>query len=291
MSPEVESATLVETIFEQINEYQSSYQTNKSHFSVASLLKFYQKIAAFLLIPIMVVGILYWMSQYNQSSGQYTETFAPRGQKSQIVLADGTKVWLNSETRIKYPGKFDKSHREVYLDGEAFFEVTKNVHQPFVVHTSGIDVKVLGTKFNVKAYPDENEIETSLFEGKINLIQKISDMKYLEKEVSPGHSLVFNKKLNNLTESRFPEEEICGWKNNQLIFKDDTFVNLVRKMERWYDVKVIYDEKLFSDRRLTVELYEGERLEKLMEIISLTLSVDYKYLKSEIIITPKAKNM
>lgn len=90
MSPEVESATLVETIFEQINEYQSSYQTNKSHFSVASLLKFYQKIAAFLLIPIMVVGILYWMSQYNQSSGQYTETFAPRGQKSQIVLADGT---------------------------------------------------------------------------------------------------------------------------------------------------------------------------------------------------------
>jgi transmembrane sensor len=290
ISTDIESTILLETIFEQINEYQNIRQI-KSRFSAVNILRFYQKVAAFLLIPIIGVGILYWVSQYDQSNNPYTETFAPRGQKSQIVLTDGTKVWLNSETKIKYPDNFNKSNRDVYLEGEAFFEVTKNEHQPFVVHTSGIDVKVLGTKFNVKAYPDENEIETSLFEGKINLIQKISDMKYLEKEVSPGHSLVFNKKQNNLTESRFPEEEICGWKNNQLIFKDDTFVNLVRKMERWYDVKVIYDEKLFSDRRLTVELYEGERLEKLMEIISLTLSVDYKYLKSEIIITPKSKNM
>ena len=82
-----------------------------------------------------------------------------------------------------------------------------------------------------------------------------------------------------------------GWKNNRLIFKNDTFNNLVRKVERWYDVKIVYDEKLFSDRRLTVELYEGERLERLMEIVGMTLSVNYKYDKGKIILTPKSINM
>ncbi len=290
-SPEMESATLIETVFQQIQEYQNEHHRN-SAFSLSRILKVYQKVAAFLLIPLMGAGILYWISLTNPSSGQMVETIAPRGQKSQIVLTDGTKVWLNSDTKIKYPGNFSKTQRDIYLDGEAFFEVTKNAHQPFVVHTSRLDVKVLGTKFNVKAYPDENEIETSLFEGKVNLILQGTDKKKsLEKEVNPGQSLIFNKNENKLTESRFPDEEISGWKNNRLIFKDDTFSNLVQKMERWYDVKVVYDEKLFRDRRLTVELYEGERLERLMEIISMTLAVDYKYEKGKIILTPKDKNM
>jgi len=245
-----------------------------------------------LLIPILGLGILYWVSQYNQPVGQYTETIAPRGQKSQIVLADGTKVWLNSDTKIKYPGNFSKNQRDVYLDGEAFFEVAKNEHQPFVVHTSQVNVKVLGTKFNIKAYADESDVETSLFEGKINLIMNNSSSgSPVEKEVKPGQSFVYSKTDHQLVANRFPQEEINGWKKNQLIFKDDTFSNLVRKVERWYDVKVVYDEKQFDDRRLTVELYEGERLDRLMSIISLALSVDYKYEKGEIILTPRGKNM
>ena len=86
---------------------------------------------------------------------------------------------------------------------------------------------------------------------------------------------------------RFLKEEINGWRKNQLIFKDDTFSNLVRKVERWYDIDIIYDEKQFNDRQLTVELYEGERLERLMEVISLTLSVDYQFENGKIILTPK----
>jgi ferric-dicitrate binding protein FerR (iron transport regulator) len=160
------------------------------------------------------------------------------------------------------------------------------------VHTSQVNVKVLGTKFNIKAYADESDIETSLFEGKINLIlNNLSAENPIEKEVDPGQSLVYSKTDHQLVANKFPQDEINGWKNNQLIFKDDTFSNLVRKVERWYDVKVVYNEKLFNDRRLTVELYEGERLERLMDIISLTLSVDYKYEKGEIILTPKSKNM
>ncbi len=290
-SPEIDSITLIETVFQQIQKYEEEHQP-KSGFSIRRILKIYQKVAAFLLIPIIGFGIIYWVSQHNQSVVQYTETIAPRGQKSQIVLADGTKVWLNSDTKIKYPGNFDKTQRDVYLDGEAFFEVSKNEHQPFVVHTSQVNVKVLGTKFNIKAYADESDIETSLFEGKINLVlNNLSAENPVEKEVEPGQSLVYSKTDHQLVANKFPQDEINGWKNNQLIFKDDTFNNLVRKVERWYDVKVVYNEKLFNDRRLTVELYEGERLERLMDIISLTLSVDYKYEKGEIILTPKSKNM
>lgn len=290
MSNEIDSNTLIETVFHQIQEYEEEHQP-KSGFSIKRILKVYQKVAAFLLIPILGIGILYWVSQYDQSVGQYTETIAPRGQKSQIVLADGTKVWLNSDTKIKYPGNFSRNQRDVYLDGEAFFEVSKNPHQPFVVHTSMVNVKVIGTKFNVKAYADENQIETSLFEGKINLSMNSSSGSTVEKEVKPGQSFVYSMTDHQLVANRFPHDEINGWKKNQLIFKDDTFSNLVRKVERWYDVKVVYDEKQFNDRRLTVELYEGERLDRLMNIISLALSVDYKYEKGEISLTPKTRNM
>ena len=280
---ESESFTLIETIFKQIEEYESKHNY-RTGLSVARIMKIYQKVAAFLLIPLIVAGILGWFVFQNQSGKLFSETFAPRGQKSQITLIDGTKVWLNSDTKIKYPGNFSTKQRDVFLEGEAFFEVTKNIHQPFVVHASGISVEVLGTKFNVRAYPNEAQIETSLFEGRVNLIVPETGKKKIqeEKELTPGQTLVFNKDENKLQEGKFPKEEIDGWKNNRLIFKDDTFSNLVKKVERWYDVKVVYDEKLFNDRRLTVELFEGERFERLMQIISLTLSVDYKYEKGEI---------
>ncbi len=289
---ESESFTLIETIFRQIEEYEGK-RNYRTEWSVTRIMRIYQKVAAFLLIPLIASGVLGWFVFQNQSDKLFSVTFAPRGQKSQITLIDGTKVWLNSDTKIKYPATFSTKQRDVYLEGEAFFEVSKNAHHPFVVHTSKLDVKVLGTKFNVKAYRDEEQIETSLFEGRVNLIVPETGKKKIqeEKELIPGQTLVFNKSENKLQEGKFPKEEIDGWKNNRLIFKDDTFNNLVKKVERWYDVKVVYDEKLFNDRRLTVELFEGERFERLMQIISLTLSVDYKYEKGEIILTPKAKNM
>lgn len=287
LSPEIDSATVIESLFQQIQTYPKA-RTKSSGFSLSRMVSIYQRIAAFLLIPLIGFGILYWVVQPGIEVDATIETIAPRGQKSQIVMADGTKVWLNSDTKIRYPGNFGKNQRQVYLDGEAFFEVSKNVRRPFLVHTPQMTVKVLGTKFNVKAYPDEDQVETSLFEGKVNLLwQSPTNEKLVEKEVAPGQSFVYTKTSGELLQNRFPHDEIDGWKTNRLIFRDDTFANLVRKVERWYDVKVVYDEKLFNDRRLTVELYEGERLERLMEIVSLVLSVDYRYERDKIILTPK----
>lgn len=288
---EIDSEVMIESVFRQIEAYESK-QVQKSAPVMQRIIQFYQRIAAFLLIPVIGVGLLYWFGLVSKPQASFTETIAPRGQKSQIVLADGTKVWLNSDTKIKYPGNFATNQRDVYLEGEAFFEVTKNAHRPFVVHTSGMDVRVLGTKFDVKAYPDEKNIEASLFEGKINLETKgPADDKIIKTEVLPGQSFAYLTTEKKLVAGNFPKDEIDGWKKNQLIFKDDTFNNLVRKVERWYDVKIVYDEFLFNDRRLTVELREGERLDRLMQIISLALQVNYKYENGTILLTPKTMRM
>jgi len=285
-SAEVGSNLLIEAVFSQIKEYRLVSPSGKK-FSMARVVSYYQRIAAILLIPLLGMGAWFAISQYETTVVQYSETIAPRRQKSQIVLSDGTQVWLNSDTKIRYPGQFSKNQRDVYLEGEAFFKVTKNEHQPFYVHTSGPVVKVLGTKFNVKAYLDENQVETSLFEGSVDLVINGDNGRILEKVLLPGESIVYGMHTGQLSSVKFPKDEINGWKKNQLIFKDDTFFNLVKKIERWYNVEVIYDEKKFDDRRLTVELYEGERLEKLMDIISLALSVNYQYGKGKIILTPK----
>ena len=287
-SPELNSEALIETVFNQIEAYRKFSGTINIS-PVTRIVNIYQKIAAILLIPMMGIGIYYLTENQNSASVQYTETIAPRGQKSRIVLSDGTKVWLNSDTKIRYPGQFSANQRDIYLEGEAFFEVTRNEHKPFLVHTSGPDVKVVGTKFNVKAYNDENLVETSLFEGKVDLLLPAAGSGHPEKKIlNPGQSVVYSQLTHELTPVRFPQDEIDGWKKNQLIFKDDTFSKLVRKIERWYNVEMIYNEKQFDNRRLTVELYEGERLEKLMDILSLALSVDYKYEKGKIILTPKS---
>jgi ferric-dicitrate binding protein FerR (iron transport regulator) len=286
-SLEINSDALIESVFCQIEEYEKNH-VHHSGFILSGFVNIYQKVAAVLLIPLIGLGILYQLNQHNPSAIQYTETIAPRGQKSQIVLSDGTKVWLNSDTKIRYPGQFDKNQRDVYLDGEAFFEVTKNEHQPFLVHTLGPEVKVVGTKFNIKAYADENQVETSLFEGRVDLLLKNKESNQIEdKELKPGQSLIYSGISQQLTSVRFPKDEIDGWKKNQLIFKDDTFIKLVKKIERWYNVEVVYDERKFDNRRLTVELFEGERLEKLMDILSLALSVNYRYEQGKIYLTPK----
>jgi transmembrane sensor len=208
------------------------------------------------------------------------------------MLSDGTKVWLNSDSKIKYPTNFNRKQREIYLDGEAYFEVSKDKYKPFIVHSSGLEVKVKGTKFNVKAYPDENEIETTLIEGAVSLlIPSINSSQPLEKDIYPGQSFIYSKSNQKLLDASFNKEQIEGWRNNRLIFENDKFSNLVKKVERWYNVKVVYDENKLQDRQLTVELVKDEQLDRLMEIIGLALSVNYKYQDGKIILSPKYTNM
>ena len=284
LSPEVESELTIEQLIEQIDVHCQQQETTL--FWNRKLVKYFQRVAAILVLPLLAVTAYYYFNTENIKA-QYSEAIVPKGQKSEIVLPDNTHIWLNSGTRLRYPTQYGSGTRDVFLTGEAYFEVTPNKHKPFIVHASQVDVKVLGTKFNVRAYSDDKDVETALLSGKINLLVSPASGEIREMEMKPGEMIDYNKGSQKIQKSGFQDDEVVGWKNNHLIFHDDTFSNLVKKIERWYNVQIIYDKSKFQNHRLTLELLEGESIERLFQIIEKAMNVDYRIDKQKIYINPK----
>lgn len=286
-STEIESKVTFEQLISRLNE---QYQFKQREYKWgSSLLTNFQKIAAILILPVVLL-LSYLIFSDSEIGNHYCVTIAPNGQKSEIVLPDNTHIWLNSGTQLKYPSSFGKNNRDVFLTGEAYFEVAKDEHKPFIVHASDIAVKVLGTKFNVKAYSDDEVVETALLSGRVNLIVDSGIGTKSELIMNPGEKLNYQKNNKLILKSGFEMDEVVAWKNNKLIFRDDTFDNLVKKIERWYNVEVIYDKTLFHDKRLTVELLEGESLERLMQIIEKTIDVNCLIEKQKVYINSKKRS-
>ena len=245
-----------------------------------------------------------------QGGDEYNQVYTKGGEKTHIVLADGTKVWLNSKTSFKYPTNLNKKKVEVYLDGEAFFDVAKKTNRQFVVNASQININVLGTAFNVKSYSDENTIETTLIRGKISLTHKEQINKSLILE--PFQKATYYKKTPKVktleTQEHFVQKEEnvqnneplpvakprmlleevdvesdISWKDGRLIFKSEKFEDLAVKLERWYDVHItILDERLKNIRYTGV--FEKESIEQALEALSLSKPFNYKLDQNKIII-------
>ena len=245
----------------------------------------FQRIAAILIIPVILFFMYYVIAQKSEAT-VYAKTITPNGQKSEVVLPDSTHIWLNSGSILSYPVPFTGKQREIFLQGEAYFEVKKDRHKPFLVHASSLTVMVTGTRFNVMAYPDDPDIRTALLDGHVNLLLKSGNGEVRRIEMQPGELAECSKTQNSVSMTRFKKDEVIGWKNNQLVFRDDTFDKLVKKMERWYNVQVVYDKMHFNDRRLTVELLEGESLERLCQIIEKTMHVSCIIKKQKVYIQP-----
>nr|WP_321408488.1 FecR domain-containing protein [uncultured Carboxylicivirga sp.] len=202
----------------------------------------WDKVAVVLLILLSGTLISILVNEYNQDFN-YNEIVAPLGQMSQLNLSDGSKVWLNSGTTIKYPGQFNQSTRDVFIDGEAYFEVARNENKPFIVNADNFSVKVLGTSFNVMAYSDEKDANVTLVEGKVVLS---SSQKSLEKELKPGQSASFNKgelvKVENVN-----TEFYTSWKEGLITFREEKLSEIAKKLERWYNVEVHFKDKDLED--------------------------------------------
>lgn len=271
-----ETSVTFQDVYEKIYSFDTGRKIRGINATPVNFFKLL-KVAVIFFISVLLFSVVYFYGKpyFNE---QFFETSAPRGQKSQVVLPDGTTIWLNSDSQIKYPLNFGKRNRTVELTGEAWFEVTKNQRKPFIIKTRNLEVKVTGTIFNLRAYSGEPETEATLIEGEIELTMNpgFSENDKKTIKMNPGESLIFNSNKNDVTYSNFKPDEIVGWKNNQLIFRDDSFENLVTKIERWYDVKIICDEPALKTQRLTVELYQGEQLERLLDVIELALHVECK---------------
>lgn len=244
---------------------------------------YYRQIAAILLVP-LILGLTVVLFQHIPQPGTFTAE-APLGQKARVELPDGSQVWLNSGSKITYASDFNRKKREISLEGEAYFDVRKNAGKPFWVHTASLDVQVTGTKFNLNAYNDELVTETALLEGHVNLFLKNDSNDKLE--LQPGQVISWSAATNVASTKTLDREAAIAWTDNRLVFVDDDFSKLARKIERWYNMEVVYNPDDFRTNKLTVKLLEGEQLGKLLQIIESAIGASCSVEGSKIYITKK----
>lgn len=179
---------------------------------------------------------------YNNAAGTdnrviYNTLNIPRGAEYQLVLPDGSKVWLNAASSLRFPTRFTEKDRSVYLTGEAYFEITKNTAQPFrVITTDGMEVEVVGTHFNVMAYKDEEYIKTTLTEGKV----RIKNDGHIT-SLSPSQQAALQKNTQQLNVKQADIDKEIAWKNGMIEFSDDDLPYIMRQLSRWYDVDVSFE--------------------------------------------------
>lgn len=237
--------------------------------------------------------------------GSYQNIEVPYGSKTKIELPDGSKVTLNSGSRLKYENDLGTGSRTVYLTGEAYFDIKKDEKRPFYVNTSGIKIKVLGTSFNVKAYPEEKTVETTLITGKVEIFN--SNRKSGQTPMAvlvPGEKAVFDKTHGNQiseVKEEVKEENLklpasiqvekvvnteltTGWKDNQLIFDNERFEELVVRIERWYDVEIELSNTDLKNARFSGK-FDKETIEQAMKALTFVTPFHYEIEKNQIRIT------
>ena len=226
-------------------------------------------------ILFFIVGFsLQWMIQNNRQlvfMNQYSTVVIPEGQKSKIVLPDGSTVWLNSGSTLRYKNSFNNVAREVELEGEAYFEVTKDKARLFRVNTGGINVEVYGTAFNVKNFTDELNVEVTVKEGKVGFLKQKNKLSELTKD----QQLSFGKVTNRI---RLVEnanvEVITAWKNDELIFDSTPIEEVMKSLERWYGVRISIEEKMKNKHRYTFRV-KTESFREMLELIKVITPLEY----------------
>jgi ferric-dicitrate binding protein FerR (iron transport regulator) len=210
------------------------------------------------------------------------EIFVPKGQVNQLFLADGTRIWINSETRILTPSVFSEKERLVKLSGEAFFEVAKDKNRPFRVEVNGQLIEVLGTSFNVRAYANSNEIETTLETGQIKL--QAGNQNSLLK---PGEQSVFNRTTQILTVTNVDPQVASAWKNGRYEFQNKDLLEVFKLVERWYDVEITVDEAYFKGMHFSGVIKRNKDTRHFLELLNHTVPIRYEIKSDKILVSHK----
>jgi transmembrane sensor len=295
--------------------FRNKYPENANYFLRSKkFIRLSIQIAATLLLAVLLNYSWQWLTGRKEIKSSadkgYAQVYIPKGQKGQITLKDGTRVWLNSNSILRYPSGFGNGSRKITLDGEAYLEVSKDPAHPFFVETSTVTLRVLGTSFNVKCYSRENTVETTLIEGSLEILAGNSWIKQLKKvTLKPNEKAVFHK-LNNqisVNELDIPRqkvkslnrriekspisitqvESIISWKDNHLIFRDESFEEIAKKMESWYGVEIRIEDEKLKTYRFTGKFIYNETIDQVMEVISRTTPLQYTLNKNTLVIRSK----
>lgn len=242
----------------------------KKHFSLRGVCMEAAKIAA--VLAIVLLGTHYWTGKHQVPEDKtWQSIYVPAGQRAELMLADGTKVWLNSRSTLTFPGSFKGNIRNVKLDGEGYFAVTKNVEQPFIVETNKCNVKVLGTEFNVMAYAADSVWETSLLEGAVEILVPGSNNSGMRLEPNMMASL----KGNRLVKGRIKEADYFLWREGLLCFNDISVRDMIEKLKLYYGVDIVVNNTRILKNRYTGKFRTKDGVEHVLKVLKLNNKFTY----------------
>ena len=229
-------------------------------------------------------GAGYWF--YNQTEHQMLVAVANEGIVKKVVLPDGTKVWLNNAATLKYPREFSEKERNVYLDGEAYFEVTKNRHKPFTVESDAMRVRVLGTTFNFKCDKRCRIAEATLIEGEIEVKGNKDEGQIV---LAPGQRAELNRNSGRLTVKQVDAKLDAVWRDNLIPFNKANIFAITKALERFYDVKIILSPDIRSDKTYSGVLKKKATIESVLKSLQNSIPIEYKIVGNNIFISSDKK--
>jgi transmembrane sensor len=260
-----------------------------------SILTWTFRIAGIIILPFLILQGIHSYKETILKKETWVEIKAPAWTRAQFSLPDGTVGWLNSNSSVRYNGNFI-TDRNVTLTGEAFFDVYKDKNRPFIVNTNDVIVKVLGTRFNISSYENENDVEVVLEEGSLILQDSKLDRSV---KMNPNDLAIYNKTRKDIETETVQPQKYLAWTEGKLVFRNDPLAVISRRLERWYNVDVEVNVSLCEELRLRAT-FKDENLEEVLDLLKHSLPIDYKiekgnlnysntYVKKKVIIFPKNK--
>lgn len=218
-------------------------------------------------------GIVYEENGKGEVKEEYNKLVTPTGGEYFLTLSDGTRVFLNAASELKYPVEFVGGKRVVDLNGEAYFEVRKDSLRPFIVRVNGAEVTVLGTSFNVNTYGDDGQIYTTLVNGSVRIL---SEKNGQEEVLTPGMQGVMNIQTGQLTVREVDVESYVAWREGRFVFRTMTLDLIMRQLQRWYDFEVFYQNPELKEYEFRGVIKRDMDLDKVLSVIKATTNVDFE---------------
>lgn len=265
--------------FEKISrqlDFEENIYTDHLYSQPSGNWKSWYRVAAVIFFFLASVSIYYLISSSGRNDIEIVQSEFilknnPAGQKTRINLPDGSVCWLNSESEVKFLSNFSDSSRDIYLKGEAYFEVAKDKNRPFIVHAPTISITALGTVFNVNSFPDEPKETVTLIEGKISVSCKDNFFS----EILPGEAVSYDKEKKTSAKMKVDPNEAIIWKNGIIQFNKETYHTVFSKLERWYGVKFKIIGKPIDDLKYSAS-FKNELLVNILESISYGHEFEFK---------------
>jgi transmembrane sensor len=236
-----------------------------------SFLYYWQQIAAILLLPLLIVSAYLYLKPASQIAETYQELFTPYGTWSVVNLPDGSKVWLNAGSSLKYPTQFNDKQRVVSMQGEAYFEVESDKEHPFIVKTKELTVEATGTAFNVNAYTSDNVTAVTLVKGKVAVT--LDKKKTIS--LSPGEKIDYNLATALYNVNKTNTYKWCSWKDGVLIFRDDPLEYVFKRLGQTYNVEFILKDAELGKYSYKAT-FEGESLNEILRLLEMSAPIRCK---------------